>query len=81
MPPISSADQFWKWFQSNSNSLKNLKHNHTKLIESLHSELSKISEGLTFEVGSKEPYGHDFIISADGMRERFSSVISNPGQT
>jgi hypothetical protein len=75
MTPMSPEDQFWKWFESNSDSLKNLKRNHTKLIESVHSELSKVSEGLTFEIGSKELYGNDFIVSADGMRERFSSVI------
>ncbi|HEV8430155.1 MAG TPA: toll/interleukin-1 receptor domain-containing protein [Pyrinomonadaceae bacterium] len=75
MKPISPEDKFWKWFESNSNSLKNLKRNHTKIIESLRSELSKVSEGLTFEIGSKESYGHDFIVSADGIAERFSSVI------
>lgn len=75
MTTVSPEDQFWKWFESNSNSLKNLKRNHTKLIESINSELSKVSEGLTFEIGSKESYGNDFIVSADSMRERFSSVI------
>lgn len=68
MTPISPEDEFWKWFESNSNSLKNLKRNPTKIIESLHSELSKVSEGLIFEIGSKEAYGNDFIVSADGIR-------------
>lgn len=79
MTPISPEDEFWKWFESNSNSLKNLKRNHTKIIESLHSELSKVSEGLTFEIGSKEAYGNDFIVSADGIPERFSSVVRLAG--
>jgi hypothetical protein len=68
-------DQFWKWFESNSNSLQNLKRNHTRLIERLHAELSKVGEGLTFEIGSKESHGRDFVVSADGIRERFSSVV------
>jgi len=68
-------DQFWKWFETNSNSLKNLKRNHTRLIERLHSELAKVREGLTFEIGSKESRGRDFVVSADGIPERFSSVV------
>lgn len=72
---MSPEEQFWKWFESNSDSIKNLRRNHRKVIEGLQSELSKVSEGLTFEVGSKESYGHDFVVSADGMPERFSSVI------
>jgi TIR domain len=73
--PISPEDQFWKWFESNSKSLKNLKRSQRSLIERLHSELSKVSEGLTFEIGSNSSYGCDFVVSADGMTERFSSVL------
>jgi hypothetical protein len=74
MPKISPEGQFWKWFESNSDSLMNLRRTHRRVIEGLQSELSKVSEGLTFEIGSKESHGHDFVVSADGVPERFSSV-------
>ena len=53
----------------------NLRRNQNKIIEALRSELSKVSEGLTFEISSKTSYGRDFVISADGIPERFSTVI------
>lgn len=75
MQKVSSEEQFWKWFESNSDSLMNLRRTHRRVIEGLQSELSKVREGLTFEIGSKESYGHDFVVSADGAPEHFSSVI------
>ena len=72
---MSPEEQFWKWFESHTDSLMNLRRNHTKVIEGLGVELSKVSEGLTFQVGPKESYGREFVVSADGMPERFSSVI------
>jgi len=76
---MSPEEQFWKWFESNSDSLMNLKRNHNKIIERLRSELSKVGESLTFEISSIEPHGRDFIISADGMPEYFPTVIRLAG--
>jgi hypothetical protein len=51
-----------------------LNRNHRRIIEALGSELSKVSEGLTFQIG-KESRWHEFVVSADGMPARFSTVI------
>lgn len=72
---MSPEERFWKWFESNSNSLMRIKRNQNKILESLQSELSKVCEGLTFEISSKTSSGREFVISADGMRARFSPVL------
>lgn len=71
---------FWDWFKSNSERYYILDMEDESMFDELISRLKDIDKNLTFEMG---PAGNDgvreFIISADGIVESFSSVINLVG--
>ena len=79
----SREETFWQWFQANDSRLFNFETNQEKVFDELQAELHKVNSGLTFEFGPKENGVRDFVISADGIKDVFPSVISlaNAGPT
>lgn len=72
---MSAEERFWAWFSENAEIYMNIKENQMPLIDRLREELSAVSEGLTFEISSKQSYGRDLIISGDGNQSLFSAVL------
>jgi hypothetical protein len=77
---------FWDWFKANSARLMNFEyygnpilHYGDPILEELTVELNKVSNGLTFQFSSKDIYGREFVVSADGIRQLFSTVIKLVG--
>ena len=77
---------FWDWFKANSARLMNSEYYGNPILpygdpilEELTVELNKVSNGLTFQFSSKDIYGREFVVSADGIRQLFSTVIKLVG--
>lgn len=67
-------ERFWLWFQEHSDELFNVESDQARLFKALSAELDRVESGLTFEFGPKVGGRREFIISADGIRERFPAV-------
>ncbi len=72
--PSSRESRFWDWFQKNSDQLFHLDIDQPGLLDELSAQLNRVYKGLTFELGPVEGGKREFIISADGIRERFPAV-------
>lgn len=72
----SAEDGFWRWFQVNEARLFDFESDRDKVFDELQVQLHKVKAGLTFEFGPKENGKRDFVISADGIKDVFPSVIS-----
>lgn len=76
----SKEEIFWNWFTKNQetyyNGIENLEIREI-LFDKLSSELQKVQSDLVFEFSPIHENGiREFTISADGIKENFSSVIS-----
>jgi hypothetical protein len=69
-------NQFWTWFQNNSQRLQNFKEDRETIFEALRTELHRVDKNLTFEFGPIAAGRREFIVSADGIRSAFPSVLS-----
>jgi len=67
-------ENFWKWFQSNENSLFDFENDRERTFDRLGAEMHRVNPNLTFEFGPKEDGRREFVISADGIREAFPAV-------
>jgi hypothetical protein len=67
---------FWKWFQNNEDRIFFFEKNRDKIFDELAIKLHKIHNSLTFEFGPIENGKREIVISADGIKEAFSSVHS-----
>lgn len=70
----SREEAFWEWFKSNAPLIKEADSGHEPILDELYSQLSKVQKGLTFELGPKEDERREFIVSADGIKDRFPAV-------
>ena len=70
----SAEESFWQWFEQNSSRLFALEADQDRLFDELGEALSKVKPGLTFEFGPVEDGRREFIVSADGIRDRFPAV-------
>jgi hypothetical protein len=70
----SKEKKFWSWFQDNSARVLEFEKDQDAVFADLGGELDKVEEGLTFEFGPKDPAGREFIVSADGIQDRFPAV-------
>jgi hypothetical protein len=78
MSPIadrSPEGRFWGWFKKSESRLFTFERNQERIIPELLRELRKIHDSMTFEIGSELEGIREFIISADGHRDAFPSVI------
>ena len=70
----SAEERFWQWFEQNSNRLFAFETDRDCVFRDLTAALHKVHEGLTFEFGPVQDDKREFIVSADGIRERFPAV-------
>jgi hypothetical protein len=70
----SPAERFWQWFEQHSNGLFAFETDRDRVFRDLTAALHKVHEGLTFEFGPVQNGKREFIVSADGIRERFPAV-------
>src|SRR3974390_2814013 len=69
-----TPEDFWKWFQSNEDTLFNVEKNREQTFDKLGAEMHKLNPCLTFEFGPIEDGKREFVISADGIKEAFPQV-------
>jgi hypothetical protein len=70
----SAEERFWQWFEQNSSRLFAFETDRDHVFRELTAALHKVHEGLTFEFGPVQAGKREFIISADGIRDRFPAV-------
>ena len=71
----SSESAFWAWFRENLPLIENFDRNQDQVLEVVRDQLDMVHQGLTFELGLADDGFLEFIVSADGVRERFPEVI------
>ncbi|QYJ73318.1 hypothetical protein K0H59_10065 [Shewanella sp. FJAT-51649] len=66
---------FWKWFQKNEDMIFNFERDTENTFDKLSAALSKVDPELTFEFSPIRENGkREFVISAGGIKNSFSSV-------
>lgn len=71
----NQKELFWDWFSKNSEQFFHFERNQFFLFKMLKAELDKIDYNLVFEFGPINNESREFVISADGIKSSFSSVI------
>ncbi len=71
----SKEKRFWKWFLEHEDEFFHFEHNQEKLFNPTLVKLQDIQPDLVFEIGPELDGKREFIISANGLKEGFSSVI------
>jgi len=71
----SAEQRFWRWFLENSSRLFAFESDREKVFGELSKALGRVHSGLTFEFGSVEEGQREFIVSADGIKDRFPAVL------
>ena len=66
--------RFWAWFADNSERLMDFEQDQDRVFDELSVALAQVHEGLTFEFGPREANHREFVVSADGQRQRFPAV-------
>ena len=74
-PEQSPEFCFWQWFEENEARMFDFDGNNEQDVKDLLRELHRVNSSLTFEIGSERDGKREFIISADGVRTAFPSVI------
>src|SRR5581483_1659780 len=73
-PSTSPEARFWDWFAQHSKDLLAIRTGHEPVLDTLMEELHRVREGLSFEFGPVLDGRREFIVSADGNKERFQAV-------
>ncbi len=68
-------NSFWKWFLEHEDKFFNYEQYHTDLLEETLEKLKDIQENLVFEIGPEIDGKRELILSANGLKEGFASVI------
>lgn len=68
-------NSFWKWFLEHEDKFFHYEQYHTDLLEETLEKLKDIQENLVFEIGPEIDGKRDLILSANGLKEGFASVI------
>lgn len=72
----SKEEQFWDWFVSRSTDYLELTKDRDELFDELEDKLGKVHDNIVFVFSGERINGtREFIISADGIKEVFPSVI------
>jgi hypothetical protein len=72
----SKEEKFWQWFSQYQNRYFHFENEQNNLFGELKKQLDKIDTNLTFEFsGAIKDNTREFIISADGIKSSFPSVI------
>jgi hypothetical protein len=68
--------KFWEWFAENEADIFDFEKNQDQIFVQLATEMKRVHPCLTFEFGPKIEGRREFVISADGIKDAFASVIS-----
>lgn len=69
-------ERFWEWFQKNEARLFSAPGDSSVWMNELSRELNRVYKGLVWQVSIERGGKREFVISADGIVERFSAVES-----
>ena len=70
----SAEERFWRWFQTHSSRLFGFEADQERVFRDLTAALEKVEKDLTFEFGPVHDGKREFIVSADGIKDRFPAV-------
>jgi hypothetical protein len=71
----SAEQRFWRWFLENALRLFAFESDQEKVFGELRKALGRVHSGLTFEFGPVQQGQREFIVSADGIKDRFPAVL------
>jgi hypothetical protein len=69
------VERFWIWFSGFSTQVSQYEEDRDRVFDALSSRLAEIHESLTFEIGPAINGRREFIISANGDKTAFPSVV------
>ncbi|HYL97798.1 MAG TPA: hypothetical protein VEZ90_02500 [Blastocatellia bacterium] len=72
----SKEERFWKWFQAHDDPLFAVKSGQEPICSELSAELERIHPNLVWQFGPIRSGKREFVLSADGIKEAFPSVMS-----
>ena len=67
---------FWQWFQGNIDRFNRFEDDQQHLMAELSAQLQQIDDNLVYEISSANSGTRELVISADGIKESFSSVVA-----
>jgi len=75
---MAAEEKFWRWFRKNEATLFDFELDRERVFDKLSIALQKVHQNLAFEFGPKNDQGtkREFVISACGIRDAFSSVVA-----
>ena len=77
-PQMTSTDShiaFWLWFHNNIDRFNRFEDDQERLMDELSDQLHQIDENLVYEISSAKSGSRELVISADGIKESFPSVV------
>ena len=72
---MGEIERFWKWFLANRERLHSSAYNDEALLDEVGEALHLVDVRFAFEIGPPEAI-REFVISADGLKDVFPSVVS-----
>lgn len=75
MKSTESVTTFWHWFQDNIEQFNNLNETQEQILNELSDQLNRVDDNLVYEISMNKSGQRELIISADGIKESFPSVI------
>jgi hypothetical protein len=76
MRPLDPHAAFWQWFQANIDRFNRFEDDQQRLMAELSAQLHQIDDNLVYEVSRPNSGKRELVISADGIKESFSSVVA-----
>ncbi len=76
--PMTSTDPhtaFWQWFHDNIDRFNRFEDDQERLMDELSDQLHEIDENLVYEVYIAKSGIRELVISADGIKKSFPSVV------
>ena len=67
--------KFWIWFEQNLDRVKSIIDVNDPILFEIGEQLTKVADGLSFEMSTGSPLLREFIVSAEGNIRLFSDVI------
>ena len=67
---------FWQWFQDNIDRFNYFEDDQQHLMDELSAQLHQIDDNLVYEISSANSGTRELVISADGIKESFPSVVT-----
>lgn len=76
MEPTDPKTTFWQWFESNIERFNRFEDEQNRLMDELSARLHQIDENLVYEISSARSGTRELVLSADGIKQSFPSVVA-----